>query len=129
MKYVYYPIVFFQDSEEVNKITNMIDEGTIGLDRAFSYMRQWETGEEEGSETIPYGSGDTSYWTDVDNTLSYVVSYRYGLYVSLTRVETVKQGSYSLLLLKLIVDENRPLLVDCRYQWEGVFYPLQIIDC
>ena len=94
MKYIYYPIVFLQESEEVNKITDMIDEGATGLDRAFSYMRQWETGEEEGSDVIPYGSGDTSYWTDVDNTLSYVISYRYGLYVSLTRVEIVQEYRY-----------------------------------
>ena len=52
MKYIYYPIVFFQESEEVNKITDMIDEGATGLDRAFSYMRQWEMGDEEGSDVI-----------------------------------------------------------------------------
>ena len=86
MKTTYFPIVFIQESEETEKVIDMLEEGDKGLENALRYLRQWEEGTEEGTNVIPYGCRDNTYWIDTQAAVSYVIAFQYGLYISLTRV-------------------------------------------
>lgn len=90
-KYLYYPVVFIQESEEADKVIDMLEEGDKGMENALRYLQQWEEWNEAPEEVPPYGTGDRTEWIDKDNGCSYVISYRYGLYVSLTRVQAVME--------------------------------------